>query len=148
VHSGLRLSENAGMAGRPIHAPRAGWPVLVSVVLLSTVGCGAHYWQRQGAVVQDFQQDSQLCVSEAKAPRLNIEPEQMYRACMRARGWQRVKAGVPERDQFRGPEDVADFDNPPSPTAGQGVAHSDAATEAACRGARVSRPPGVVCRGR
>jgi hypothetical protein len=62
------------MAGRPIHAPRAGWPIL--------------------------------------------------------------------------PEDVADFDNPPSPTAGQGAAHNDAATAAACRQSRVSRPAGVVCRGR
>ena len=148
MHSGLRLSENAGMAGRPVHAPRPGWPILVSVVLLSSVGCGVHYWQRQGADVQDFQQDSRICVTEAKVPRLNIEPEQMYRACARARGWQRVQAGVPERDQFRSPEDVADFDNPPSPTAGQAAAHSDAATAAACRQPRVSRPAGVVCRGR
>jgi len=105
------------MAERPIHAPRAGWPILVSVVLLSSVGCGVHYCQRQGADAQDFQQDSQICVTEAKV-------------------------------QFRGPEDVADFDNPPSPTAGLGAAHNDAATAAACRQPRVSRPAGVVCRGR
>jgi hypothetical protein len=39
----------------------------------------------------------------------------------------------------------ADFDNPPSPTAGQGTQTSDAAAEMACRGPRVSRPAGVVC---
>jgi len=65
--------------------------------------------------------------------------------CMRARGWPRLQAGVPERHQFQGPEDVADFDNPPSPTAGQGTQTSDAAAEIACRGPRVSRPAGVVC---
>ncbi len=125
----------------------AGWPILVVAVALSA-GCGVHYWQRAGADVQDFQQDSRGCVTEAKVPRLNIEPEQVYRACMRARGWERVQAGVPERNQFRGPEDVADFDNPPSPTTGHGSAHSDATTAIACRQPSASRPPGVVCRSR
>ncbi len=48
-------------------------------------GCGVHDWQRAGADVQDFQQDSWGCVTEAKVPRLSIEPEQVHRACMRAR---------------------------------------------------------------
>jgi hypothetical protein len=124
----------------------AGWPILV--VLLLSAGCGVHYWERSGAEVQDFQQDSQGCVTEAKVARLNIEPEQIYRACMRARGWERVKPGVPERNQFRGPEDVADFDNPPSPTTDHGSAHSDATTDIACRQPSASRPSGVVCRSR
>ena len=81
-------------------------------------------------------------------PRLNIEPEQVYRACMRARGWERVQVGVPEQNQFRGPEDVAGFDNPPSPTTGHGSAHSDATTDIACRQPSASRPPGLVCRPR
>ncbi len=127
------------------HWHLAGLPILATAALLCAAGCGVHYWQRQGADVQDFQQDSRACVTEAKVPRLNIEPEQIYRVCMRARGWQRIQAGVPERDQFRGPEDVADFDNPPSPTAGQSTQTSDAAAEIACRGPRVSRPAGVVC---
>jgi hypothetical protein len=53
-----------------------------------------YYWERPGAEVQDFQQDSQGCVPGAKVARLNIEPGQTYRACMRARGWERVKPGV------------------------------------------------------
>lgn len=126
----------------------AGWPILVVSALLLSAGCGVHYWQRPGADVQDFRQDSQGCVTDAKVLRLNIEPEQIYRACMRARGWQRVQPGVPERNQFRGPEDVADFDNPPSPTTGHGSAHSDATTDVACRQPSASRPPGVVCRSR
>lgn len=123
----------------------AGRSILAGIALLVSAGCGVHYWQRPGADVQDFQQDSQSCVTEAKVPRLGIEPEQMYRVCMRSRGWQRVQTGVPERNQFRGPEDVADFANLPSPTEGQGATHTDAATEIACRGPRVSRPAGVVC---
>jgi hypothetical protein len=125
-----------------------GYPALLSAVLFLSVGCGVHYWQRQGANVQDFERDSNGCVTEAKVPRLSVEPEQMYRACMRARGWQRVQVGVPEPTQFRGPEDVEEFDNPPSATAGQGSTASDAATEAACRQPRVSQPAGIVCRPR
>lgn len=125
-----------------------GYPAFVSAVRFLSVGCGVHYWQRQGPNLQDFEQDSNGCVTEAKVPRLGVEPEQMYRVCMRARGWQRVQVGVPESTQFRGPEDVEEFDSPPSPTAGQGSTHSDAATEAACRQPRVSRPAGIVCRPR
>ena len=119
--------------------------MVASLALLVSAGCGVHYWQRPGADVQDFQEDSRGCVTEAKVPRLGLEPEQVYRACMRGHGWQRVQAGVPERSQFRGPEDVSDFDNLPPPTEGQGATHTEAATEIACRGPRVSRPAGVVC---
>src|SRR5689334_20994353 len=35
------------------------------------------------------------------------EPEKLYRARMRARGWEWVQVGVPHRNQFRGPEDAA-----------------------------------------
>lgn len=128
-----------------IHGHLVGWPVLFAAVLFLTVGCGVHCWQRQGAEVQDFEWDSNGCVTEAKVPRLNVEPAQLYRVFVRARGWERVQAGVPERKQFRGPEDVEEFGNPPSPTAGQGSTHSDAANEAACRQPRVSRPAGIVC---
>jgi hypothetical protein len=41
-----------------------GSPILVVAEALST-GCGVHYWQRAGAVVQDFQQDSRGRVTEA-----------------------------------------------------------------------------------
>jgi hypothetical protein len=152
------MSPNHSGAARDVH----GWPdssenvamktwhpearsILTAAALLASAGCGVHYWQRPGADVQDFQQDSRNCVTEAKVPRLGIEPEQMYRVCMRARGWQRVQAGVPERNQFRGPEEVSDFDDPPSPTEGQGAIHSDATTEIACRGPKVSRSAGMVC---
>ena len=43
----------------------AGWPILVVAEALST-GRGVHYWQRPGADVQAFQQDSQGYVTEAK----------------------------------------------------------------------------------
>ena len=73
------------------------------VVALLSAACGVHYWQRPGAKLSEFQQDSQGCIDEARAVRVGFEPEQMYRACMRARGWVRVKPGVPEANQFRGP---------------------------------------------
>ena len=118
------------------------------VVALLSAGCGVHYWQRPGAALPAFEQDSQSCIDEARAAPVGFEPEQMYRGCMRARGWVRVKPDVPEANQFRGPEDAADFDNPPSPTAGHGSAHSDSTTAVACRQPSASRPPGVVCRSR
>ncbi|PYN41971.1 MAG: hypothetical protein DME00_30225 [Candidatus Rokuibacteriota bacterium] len=46
----------------------AGWPILVVAEALST-GRGVHYWQRAGADVQDFQQDSRGRVTEAIACR-------------------------------------------------------------------------------
>jgi len=141
VHGRPDSSENVSM--KPWRS--AGRSILAAAALLASAGCGLHYWQRPGADVQDFQQDSGSCVAEAKVPRLGIEPEQMYRVCMRARGWQRIQTGVPEPNQFRGPEEVADFAAPPSPTAGQGATHTDAAIDIACRGPRVSRPAGVVC---
>ena len=112
--------------------------------MLLSAGCGVHYWQRSGAGVQGFQVDSQAYIDEAKIVCYGIESEHVYRACMRGRGWQRVQAGVPESNQFRGPEDVEDFAQPPSPTTGQGSGHN-AATELACRRATAARPPGVVC---
>jgi hypothetical protein len=60
----------------------------------------------------------------------------------------RVQVGVPEPNQFRGPDEVAEFDNPPSPTAAQRAAHDDAATQVVCRQPKASRPAGVVCRSR
>ena len=124
----------------------AGRSILAAAAPLGSAGCGVHYWQRPGAEVQDFQQDSRGCVAEAKVSCLGIEPEdRMYRVCTRARGWQRIQTGVPEGNQFRGPEEVSHFDNPPWPTEGQGATHADAATEIACRGPRVSRPAAVVC---
>jgi len=64
------------------------------------------------------------------------EPEKLYRACMRARGWERVLVGAPDRSQFRGPEDAV--------TLGQGTTHNDATTAIACRQPRAARSPGVV----
>jgi hypothetical protein len=140
VHGRPDSSENVSMKPwRP-----AGRSILAAAALRASAACGVHYWQWPGADVQDFQQDSGGCVDEAKVPRLGIEPEQMYRMCTRARGWQRIQTGAPEGNQLTGPEEVSDFDNPPSPTEGQGATHTDAATEIACRGPRVTRPAGVV----
>lgn len=122
-----------------------GVPLLVAGVLLGSAGCGAHYWERPGAGVQEFQGDSQACIAEARAVQFGSGSEHIYRGCMRSRGWQRVKAGVAESNQFRGPEDSEDFAKPPSPTAGQGRDDNEAAIEAACRQPSASRSSGIVC---
>jgi hypothetical protein len=85
---------------------RIGRPALIALFLVGSAGCGVHYWQRPGADVQDFERDSGGCVAEARTVRLNVEPEKLYRACMRSRGWERVQVGVPDHNQFRGPEDA------------------------------------------
>jgi hypothetical protein len=121
-----RLDEAGGRTMRSGSRPAIcgqleGQPALRSAVVFLSIGCGVHSWQRLGADVQDFE-----------------------RACMRARGWQRGQVGVPERNRFRGPDEVEQFDNPPSPTAGQGTTFRDAATDAACRQPRATRPAGGV----
>jgi len=38
---------------------------------------------------------------------------------MRGKGWKRVEVSVADSNQFRGPEDDADFLRPPSPMSGK-----------------------------
>lgn len=47
-------------------------PLLVVFVLLTSTGCGAHYWQRPGGTVQEFDRDSLVCVEEARAAKYGI----------------------------------------------------------------------------
>jgi hypothetical protein len=45
--------------------------------------------------------------------------EQIYGACMRTKGWSRVEVSVANDNQFRGPEDLDEFANPPAPLGGR-----------------------------
>ena len=93
--------------------------VLTVVVGLAAAGCRAHYWERPGGVVADFERESMACLEDAKqSPYGPDSLETIYRACMRGKGWKRVEASVAETYQFRGPEDTADFLRPPSPMSG------------------------------
>jgi len=75
---------------------RAGLPgrarvVLALLVLLPALtGCGRHYWSRSGASADDFNRDSAACVKEA-SPQYGILIQDMYRGCLRARGWTRAQ---------------------------------------------------------
>ena len=93
--------------------------VLTFAIGLAAAGC-AHYWERPGGSVEDFQRDSEACIEDAKASpygRSSLEP--VYRACMRGKGWKRVEVSVADTSQFRGPEDDSDFLRPPSPMSGK-----------------------------
>jgi len=91
--------------------------LLVVFVVLSSGAC-THYWERPGAGVADFERESAVCIEEAKKIPYGAGIEQIYRSCMRAKGWKRVEVSVAENNQFRGPEDVEDFARPPAPLSG------------------------------
>jgi hypothetical protein len=61
----------------------------------------------------------------------------MYRGCMRARGWERIKATHPSDRQFRAPEEDEDFARPPDPLSERGPVRGQ---NLACTGPTASRP--------
>jgi hypothetical protein len=68
---------------------------LVTVVLLAALGgCGRHFWNKPGASLEDFNRDSAACAKEA-SPQYGILIEEMYRHCLRARGWSRAQQQEP-----------------------------------------------------
>ena len=65
--------------------------VLTVVVGLAAAGCRAHYWERPGGVVTDFERESAACIEDAKqSPYGPDSLETIYRACMRGKGWKRA----------------------------------------------------------
>ena len=93
--------------------------LLTFAIGLATAGC-AHYWERPGGSVEDFQLESAACIEDAKAsPYGPSSLEPVYRACMRGKGWKRVEVSVGDTNQYRGPEDTGDFLRPPSPMSGK-----------------------------
>ena len=86
-------------------------PVVLSLNLLLFTGCGGPmFWERPGATVADFERDHAVCFNEAKAA-YNVGSEQVYKACLRAKGWTRGTApsGLPDASHFRGIEDDDQF---------------------------------------
>jgi hypothetical protein len=96
--------------------------VLVLVFVLILAGCAAArgprgwYWERPNAALPEFERDSKACIAHA-TPAQNIE---VYRACMRSKGWVRVRTRA-EEGGFRGPEKVEEFQFPPPPRPGAPV---------------------------
>ena len=99
-------------------------------------GCGKHYWEASGRSVSEFQTDSGQCTKEATL-KYDVTSDQLYRGCMRSRGWQRVKAINPTNQQFRGPEEDDEFAKPPHPLSERGPV----GVNPACTGPTASRPP-------
>lgn len=129
--------------------------LLTTVLLPVFAGCGNLYWQRSGGTVQDFEHDSLPCVEEARTAKYGVGAEDLYRGCMKSRGWQRVQASVPDLNQFRGPEETTDIAGPPpspfdGPRYGQfGASRPVEITEAElkvlCQRPIAMRPAGIVC---
>ena len=95
---------------------------MVMVVLVLgglLIGCGRRYWEAPNRGYADFLNDSQECIEEAKG-KYDIYSEEIYRACMRARGWARVRTQYPTFYHYRGPETQREFANPPSPLSRRG----------------------------
>ena len=63
-------------------------------VLITAGGCGLHYWNRPGASQDDFNRDSAACAKDA-SPQYGIFLEDIYRACLRGRGWTRAQHQPP-----------------------------------------------------
>lgn len=93
--------------------------LLAALALLCAGGC-THFWERSGGNVADFERESAACIGDAKESGFGPDGmQEIYRACMRARGWKRVEASVGEDNQFRGPESSKDFNNPPPAMGGR-----------------------------
>ncbi len=56
-------------------------------------GCGKFYWGQPGATQEQFVRDNRECVKESaptpSAADYGIIYDQLYRACLSARGWKR-----------------------------------------------------------
>jgi hypothetical protein len=95
--------------------PLRGLGVLVCLAALTACG-NAYYWQQASRGQADFERDSGGCAADATRAPAHADKEQVYRACMRNKGWQRVQAEPPMPTQFRGPESDAEMTALPSPT--------------------------------
>ena len=90
---------------------------------LLLVGCGKHYWNRAGASPADFQQENMDCARE-NSVRMGANKDygiviaDLYKSCMKARGWNRVQQfDPPPAGWFRGIEDDGPMRLEPSPAA-------------------------------
>ena len=102
----------------------AQWfPPLVLVFVFA--GCGVYFWEAPGRDVTAFQSDSGACIKEATI-KYNVASERIYRACMKARGWQRAQVMSPSDQQFRGPEGDDELTKPPDPLSDRSRSTSDA----------------------
>jgi len=67
---------------------------VVALVAATLAGCGLHYWGKPGASLEEFNRDSAACAKDA-SPQYGILIDDIYRACLRARGWKRAQQQEP-----------------------------------------------------
>ena len=87
----------------------AGRALLLGTMLMATTGCGRFYWFKSAATQADFNRDSTSCANEAgltpEAGRYGIVIHDVYRACLRAKGWVRKQqVEPPPQGWYRGVE--------------------------------------------
>ena len=113
--------------------------MLLGIAALLT-GCGKHYWQAPNQGYGAFLLDSRECINEATSK--YEASERIYRRCMQARGWERVRTQYPTNRQFRGPESEDALLSPPDPLSKRGPNIQGVSGDPDCRYARrpIERP--------
>jgi hypothetical protein len=107
---------------------------LIVAVGLLLVGCGKHYWSKAGSGPEDFQRESMECARENSVQMTankdyGIVIADLYKMCLRARGWNRAQQldpppagwyrGIEEDEPMRfGAPAAAPRPTPPPPPAG------------------------------
>jgi hypothetical protein len=74
---------------------------------LALAGCAKYYWTKTAATDEQFYKDSHECALEASPPRApGVEKMRMsddlYNACLSARGYRRDKYAFPPDPHWRG----------------------------------------------
>ena len=78
--------------------------VLAALAVLAGLGgCGQYYWGKPGASQDDFNRDSAACAKDA-SPQYGVFIDDVYRACLRGRGWTRAQQPAPPAGWYRGIE--------------------------------------------
>jgi hypothetical protein len=73
---------------------RARRALVALTIVVGLSGCGLHYWGKTGASQDEFNRDSAACAKEA-SPQYGIFVEDIYRRCLRERGWARAQHQAP-----------------------------------------------------
>ena len=85
--------------------------VVAAGLLLSLTGCGRYYWGKPNATADQFKSDNDACLQEARGAspataRYGVVVQDVYRACLRTRGYVRDKQFEPvSAGWYRGFED-------------------------------------------
>jgi hypothetical protein len=87
--------------------------ILIALTCLIIASCahGDIYWTKAGASPDGFLNDHKPCFQTATIA-YGVGSEQVYKRCMRSKGWQRVQgtgSQLPSVPYFRGPEDDDEF---------------------------------------